>query len=59
MYDANNLYGDAMTQFLPSEILDWLNPKDFSLDINSNDSPIGCFEEVDIDYPDELHDYPS
>ena len=52
------MYGDAMTQFLPSEILDWLNPKDFSLDINSNDSPIGCFEEVDIDYPDELHDYP-
>ena len=47
-----------MTQFLPSEILDWLNPKDFSLDINSNDSPIGRFEEVDIDYPDELHDYP-
>ena len=26
------------------------NPKD------SNDSPLGCFLEVDLDYPNELHD---
>ena len=54
--DANNLYGHSMTQLLPTEILDCVNPKDFSLDNCARDSPIGCFLEVDLDYPDELHD---
>ena len=56
--DANNLYVymDTMTQPLPTEILDWVNPKDFSLDNYSNDCPIGCSLEVVLDYPDELHD---
>ena len=38
--DANNLYGHTMMQILPTEILDWVNPKDFNLDRYSNDSPI-------------------
>ena len=41
-----------MVQLLPTEILDWVNPKYFNLDNYSNDSPIGCFLEVDLDYPD-------
>ena len=28
----------------------------FNLDNYSNDSPIGCFLEVNFNYPDELHD---
>ena len=39
--DANNLYGHSMVQLLLTEILDWVNLKGFSLDIYSNDSPIG------------------
>ena len=46
-----------MMQPLPSEILDWVNSKDFNLDNYSNDSPLGCFLEADLDYPDELHDF--
>ena len=55
---TNNLYGRSMMQLL----LDWVNPKDFNLDNHSINTPIGCFLEVDLDYPDELHnlhnDYP-
>ena len=52
-----------MVQLLPSEILHWVNPKDYILDNYSNDSPIACFLKVDPDYLDKLHDvhndYPS
>ena len=37
-----------MMQLLPTEILDWVNPKDFNLDNYSNKSQIGCFLEVDM-----------
>ena len=45
-----------MIQFLPTEILHWVNPKGFNLDNYSKNSPIGCFLDVDLDYPNELHD---
>ena len=45
-----------MIELLPTEILDWFNPKDFNLDNYSIDSPVGHLLEVDLDYPDELHD---
>ena len=32
-----------MTQLIPTEILDWVDPKDFSLYGYSNDSPIEFF----------------
>ena len=54
--NANNLYEHSMIQLLPTEILDWVNPNDFKLDNHSNDKSRGCFLEVDLDYPDELHD---
>ena len=43
-----------MIKLLPIEILDWVNSKDFNLDNYSDDSPVGCFLEADLDYP---HDY--
>ena len=45
-----------MTQPLPTETLDCLNPKDFSLDNYCNDSQVGFSLKVFLDYPDELHD---
>ena len=50
-------------QLLPTKILHWVDQKDFSLDNYRNDSPIGFFLQVDLDYLHELHDlyneYPS
>ena len=43
-------------QLLQTEILDWADPKDFNLDYYSKGSPIGCFIEADLNFPDELHD---
>ena len=57
--EANNLFGQSMMQLFLTEILDWVDPKDFNFDNYSNDSPINCFLEVDLDYPDDLYnDYP-
>ena len=47
----NNLYGNSIMHFLPTEILDWVNSKDFSLNC-SNNSSIVYFLEFDLDYPD-------
>ena len=57
--DANNMYGWAMTQYLPYGRFKWLNQKqisDFCLDFISKNSSIGYILEVDLDYPGELND---
>ena len=41
--DANNLYRQSMMQLLPTGIFDWVNPKDFSLNNNSNNVIIGSW----------------
>jgi hypothetical protein len=62
-YDANNLYGWAMSQPLPISNFKWIKPEDLP-DINtiSDDSKYGCILEVDLEYPAQLHklhtDYP-
>jgi hypothetical protein len=57
--DANNLYGWAMSQPLPTGEFDWLNEQEISnLDITqiTDDSEEGYILEVDLKYPKELHD---
>ena len=61
--DMNNLYGWAMSEYLPYEVFEWLkNVDEFDVISISEKSPIGYFLEVDLEYPDELHelrnDYP-
>ena len=61
--DMNNLYGWAMSEYLPYERFRWLKNVDkFDVTSVNEKSPIGCFLEVDLEYPDELHelhnDYP-
>uniref|UniRef100_A0A2S2R0A9 DNA-directed DNA polymerase n=1 Tax=Sipha flava TaxID=143950 RepID=A0A2S2R0A9_9HEMI len=55
--DANNLYEWAMSQYLPSGGFKWLYPSIITdilnLDVNS---PRGYIFEVDLTYPQELHD---
>ena len=53
--DANNLYGWAMNQPLPTGRFKWL--KDDKWDgIFKNKEGIGYFIECDLEYPKELHD---
>ena len=63
--DANNLYGWTMSQHLPYSGLKWLSWGEiYRFGVNSikENSSIGCILEVDLEYPDELHelhnDYP-
>ena len=56
---ANNLYGLAMSQYLPYSGFKWLNQKeisDFRLNSISENSSIGYILEVDLEYPSKLHD---
>jgi hypothetical protein len=64
-WDANNLYGWAMSQPLPTGGFRWLERTEIdAIDwmLLKSDDPIGYFIECDLEYPDELHeehnDYP-
>ena len=57
--DANNLYGYAMSQPMPYTEFNWLERKDIEkLDFCKIDSDgdFGYILEVDLHYPDSLHD---
>ena len=63
--DANNLYGWAMTQYLPTGGFKWMTEKQINnLDLAKykENSKKGLILEVDLEYPKELHnlhnDYP-
>ena len=61
--DMNNLYGWTMSEYLPDEGFKWLrNIDEFDVVSISIKSLIGYLLEVDLKYPDELHelhsDYP-
>lgn len=58
--DANNLYGWSMMQSLPLDSFKWGNPYEFNcnniLSI-ADDDEIGYIFEVDLFYPQYLHDH--
>ena len=59
----NNLYGGGLSEYLPYSEFEWLKKVDgFDVNSISEKSEIGYFLEVDLEYPDELHelhnDYP-
>ena len=49
--DANNLYGWAMSKQLPTSAFKWMT--DNELDDWKN---LSCFLEIDLEYPEQLHD---
>ena len=55
--DKSNLYGWTMSEYLPYGEFKWLENVD-EFDVNSiiEKSEIGYFLEVDLEYPDELHE---
>lgn len=57
--DCNNLYGFAMSEPLPTgefRFLDSAEIEDFELDSKSTDDNMGYIVEVDLEYPQYLHD---
>ena len=57
--DASNLYGWAMSQYLPTGNFKWMSDKEISkIDLRKYkaDGKNGLILEVDLEYPQELHD---
>ena len=52
--DANNVYGSAMSKFLPTSGFKWTDPKQFDLNECTSNSSKGCVFEIDLEYPKEL-----
>ncbi|XP_031777427.1 uncharacterized protein LOC107981297 [Nasonia vitripennis] len=56
-FDINNLYGWAMVQYLPVGKFKWIEYETNSNFFNAPpDSDTGYFAEVDLEYPEEIHD---
>ena len=56
--DANNLYGWAMSQYLPYGSFKWLSDEELNnIDLGKykEDSNDGLILEVDLEYPKDLH----
>ena len=54
--DTNNLYGYAMSKFLPTSGFKWIDPKEFDLNKYTSNSSKVCVLEVDLEYPKELRE---
>ncbi|KAL4103924.1 hypothetical protein QTP88_019241 [Uroleucon formosanum] len=55
--NGNNLYGWAMSEYMPFGDFKWVEPSLSGLDDLDDTSPIGRIYEVDVIYPQELHDH--
>ena len=58
-WDANNLHGRGMSNPLPHGQFNWLSEKEINkldLDSISENSLLGYVLEVDLEYPNKLHD---
>ena len=60
--DTNNLYGYAMSKFLPASRFKWIDLKEFDLNKYAINNSKGCVLENDFEYLKELrelrNDYP-
>ena len=55
--DANNLYGWAMSQPLPTHGFEWMSEEELkNWRSHSCETSEACILEVDLEYPKELHD---
>ena len=55
-WDANNLYGHAMSQLLPYKNLEFSNVNIEDVLKTSDENEVGYILEVDLHIPEELHD---
>ena len=54
--DANNLYGYAMSQLMPTRGFKWLSETEINNMVHDHGKIMSCRLEVDLDYPVEYHD---
>ena len=54
--DANALYSCAMSQLLPMRNFKWVSPDEVDILKVPKDSNTGYILEVDLEYPENLHD---
>lgn len=57
-FDANNLYGWAMSQYLPEGGFEWVCPDNINFQV-SDFSEYGYILEVDLEYPKDIHNLHS
>ena len=57
--DANNLYGKAMSEKLPVCNFEWCNTLDEDDILNYDNGDYGYILDVDLEYPEALHEYHS
>ena len=55
--DSNNLYGWAMSKALPTNGFKWMTSDELDNWKNIHEDGVGCILEVDLEYPNELHDF--
>ena len=53
--DMNNLYGYAMSKFLPTGGFKWIDPKEFDLNKYTTNHSKGHVLEFGHEYPKKLH----
>ena len=46
--DANNLYGYAVSKFLPTSGFKWIDPKEFDLKKYTGNNSKRCIVEIDL-----------
>ena len=51
---TNNLYSCAISRFLPTSEVKWIDPKEFDLNKYTRNSSKGCVPKVDLECPKEL-----
>ena len=60
--EANNVYGHAVSKFLPTSGIKWIDPNGFDLNRYASNSSKGYVPEVNLECPKELqelhNDYP-
>ena len=60
--DTNDLYGYAISKFIPTNGFIWIDPKELDLNKYTSNSSKGCVLEADLEYPKEIrelhNDYP-
>ena len=55
-FDVNNVYGYAMSKFLPTSGFKWIDPKEFNVNKYTSDSSKECVPKVDLEYHKQLRE---
>ncbi|XP_015123336.1 uncharacterized protein LOC107045547 [Diachasma alloeum] len=55
-FDVNNFYGAAMSVSLPCDSFEWVDSNSVDILNVPDDSPVGYILEIDLEYPQELHE---